>query len=515
MPDPGPGTEVALKDLPLFEGAEFRRQVHPLIGRPINDALIHQFAEIVSAYVRAHDLLTVNVSIPKQNASSGVVRLAIQIGRYKDIIVRGNRWFSSKLIEEKLGVKPGDEIRVSQLDKAISWINESPFRYTKAIINNRTGDPTRADLIIAVQDAIPFRMIGTYDNAGIPILGSDRYTMALQWGNAWGLDHQVTYQYTRSDIPRNFEAHSIDYRIPLPWHHTIQVDAAYATVNPTLGSFSNGNLTQKGVNFVGDLHYVIPVTHGKTTLQYSLGVDFKRIESNVEFVGQTVTSVLPISGVDTLQANLGVTFVRKDKFGGWSIDTALNLSPGYLTNKQDLTTYQNARTFSQPRYAYATLNLQRLTTVGGGWDLVTKLNAQLASTNLQGSEQMSIGGADTVRGYDERIFSGDQGMTFNAELQSPVINARAAAIPTSWKVNDSIQARGLAFFDFGDVKYHKRDANDIQLYSLASAGIGFRCAMGHTVSVSFDYGWRIRKLPARVVRDPGAGRGSIRVSVAY
>ncbi|OIR06391.1 hypothetical protein GALL_115810 [mine drainage metagenome] len=518
MKDPGEGHSFAFDDLPVFNTQEFRDKMAPFMGQPISNDLVRKMAVVIAAYVREKDLLTVNVAIPKQDASTGVLRLALRIGRYRDIVVKGNRWFSAKQIEDELGVKPGDEIRISQLDQAINWINTNPFRYTKAIINNQTGDPTRADLIIAVQDAAPFRVIGSYDNSGVSILGSDRYTVALQWGNAWGIGHQISYQYSRSDIPRYFQAHSLDYLIPLPWHHQLQIDVAYATFNPTISVIKSLDPSQpdtyidtKGTNLVGDIHYIIPQTLGRWNLQYSFGVDFKRSDNNLIFGGSPV----PINTVDVLQGNVAVTAVRKDKLGGWSFTLSTNLSPGHLTSDQSDSVYANARYGSQPRYAYANFNVQRLTDVGGGWQLVTKLNTQIASTNLQGSEQMSIGGADTVRGYDERIYSGDQGMTFNAELQSPVINARAAAIPTSWKVNDSIQARGLAFFDFGDVKYHDRNANDIQLYSLASAGIGFRCAMGHTLSVSFDYGWRIRKLPARVIHTPGAGRGSIRVSVAY
>ncbi len=237
-------------------------------------------------------------------------------------------------------------------------------------------------------------------------------------------------------------------------------------------------------------------------------MDFKRSDNNLIFGGSPV----PINTVDVLQGTTGVTLVRKDHLGGWSFAVTANLSPGHLTPLQSNAVYKQARQGSQPRYLYGTLNVQRLTNIGGGWQVVSKLNAQYTSTNLQGSEQMSIGGSDTVRGYNERIYSGDQGIVFNNELQTPVINAKAGAIPASWKANGAIQARGLAFVDFGDVKYHKRIPSDIQLRSLASAGLGIRFGVGNNLSLSFDYGWRLRTIPNP---GKGAGRGSIRVSMSY
>ncbi len=505
MKDPGKGSLIVFEDLPVFDTKEFRDKMTPFIGQPISNALIRKMAPVISTYVREKDLLTVNIAIPKQNADNGVLRLALRIGRYKDIVVRGNRWFSAKLIEESLGVKPGDEIRISKLDQAISWINTNPFRYTKAVINNRTGDPTEADLIIAVADTAPFRLVGTYDNSGVAVLGENRYTAAFQWGNVLGLGHQLTYQYSRSDIPRYFQAHSLDYRIPLPWHHVIQIDGAYATLAPTFG---DGHFTERGSNIIGDVHYIIPVTKGEWSMEYSFGVDFKRTNNNLEFGGFSVFG----TKVDTLQANLGATVVHHDSLGGWSVNLQANLSPGNWTPYQSEAVYQKVRTDSNPRYIYATLGIQRVTSLGGGWQDVFRFNGQTASTNLQGSEQMSIGGAETVRGYEERIYSADVGFYANNELQTPVITAKAPGLPAFMRTGGTIQVRGLAFVDCGDVKYLHRQPSDIALDPMLSAGLGVSCTFSKYMSASFDYGWRIRKIRAP---EPGAGRGDIRISVTY
>lgn len=514
MKDPGEGHPFAFDDLPVFNTQEFRDKMAPFMGQPISNDLVRKMALVIAAYVREKDLLTVNVAIPKQDASTGVLRLALRIGRYRDIVVKGNRWFSAKQIEDELGVKPGDEIRISQLDQAINWINTNPFRYTKAIINNQTGDPTRADLIIAVEDTAPFKLIGSYDNSGVPVLGEDRYTAAFQWGNVLGLGQQLTYQYTRSDIPRYFQAHSLDYRIPLPWHHVIQIDGAYATLAPTFGE---GHFTEKGMNAIADLHYIIPVTKGQWSMEYSFGVDFKRTNNNLEFGGFAVFG----TKVDILQGNLGATFVHHDRLGGWSFSLQANLSPGNWTPYQTDAAYAKGRPADQyhpglqvsnPRYAYLTLGIQRVTSIGGGWQHVFRFTGQTASTGLQGSEQMSIGGTDTVRGYQERIYSGDVGFYANNEIQTPLINARAPHLPGFLTRDGTIQARGLAFVDCGDVKYLHRQASDIALDPMLSAGLGMRFAFSKYISGSFDYGWRIRKIRAP---EPGAGRGHIRISVTY
>jgi hypothetical protein len=65
-------------------------------------------------------------------------------------------------------------------------------------------------------------------------MGQNHYTASLQFGNLWGLDHQGSYQFTTTDQSRLYQAHSGDYRVPLPWHHYCNLPAPIPSRSPPL-----------------------------------------------------------------------------------------------------------------------------------------------------------------------------------------------------------------------------------------------------------------------------------------
>jgi len=164
-----------------------------------------------------------------------------------------------------------------------------------------------------------------------------------------------------------------------------------------------------------------------------------------------------------------------------------------------------------------------------GMEFLIQSHMQAASTNLQGSEQLVIGGSSNARGYDERIVAGDEGATLSLELHSPVLRR----IQPVWAKRAVIgSAQGVAFLDFAKVRYHEAYVSDVKLPGLASTGLGLRCAVSNLMSVSMDYGWILRGIHGRqTVQDtdsagnityhtvttslPYGGRFTIKASVSY
>jgi hemolysin activation/secretion protein len=498
---------VMVRGLPVFDTPEFIALMKPYLGQVITDELIGKIGTDIGKYVRSKDRVTSNLTIPKQDVSDGTLRLVLKIGTYGKVVTKGNRWFSQKLLTKTVGVKPGEEICVSKLEQGIEWANANPFRRVQAIINNSTGDSTRADLILAVQERIPLRLTASYDNNNVSLLGEKRVTAALQCANLWGLDHQLTYQFSSSTPIRTYQAHSLDYRIPLPWHHYLQMVGAYAKVSPVFGG---GNFHQRGQNVIADVKYITPISKGNWDIELSGGFDFKQANNNIEFGGSLFTD----TKYDVAQAVLGATVVKRDKLGAWSASLGLNLSPGRMSplNRDEVFTLIHAN--ADASYVQATLSLQRSTELGSGWQHNVRSFFQATSSNLVGSEQMSIGGDGTVRGYSQFVLSGDSGYYVSNELLTPV---KSFAIPKKGFAPLVLQARLLAFLDCGETAYYRRDPKldpnaDVKFDPLMSAGLGVRFSAANHLSFSLDYGWRIKQIH---VAQPGSGRGHVRMTMAF
>jgi len=519
-PDSGGNVPVFVQDVTVLADAGFAKGVEQFVGKPITPESLGGLETLILQYSREHDRMIAKVSAPVQDASNGVIRLVVVVGRYGNIVPKGNRWFSSQLLQEKLGIKSGDEIRISTLTEAVNWANANPFRQVRVIVNDLANLPGKADLIVAVEDRLPLRLTTSYDNYGNTVVGTNHYTAGIQFGNLWGRDHMGSYQYATTDDTKLFQSHSLDYRIPLRWRHYLQFNAGYLRVKPTIGGI--GDITQDGKNLNTAVRYVIPLTSGENTTDFTAGIDFKRGNNSVAYNNVPIITATN----ETFQLALGISTIRRDKRGGWMFGANVNASPGNLTSRNTNTALSGGKAVTAT-YVASTLSAQRLLNLDRGWSLFSRLAAQLATGSLPGGEQLSIGGATTVRGFEERIYSGDQGFVFSNDLQSPVVKTTLPFI----KKLPPLETRFVAFYDAAQV-FYKFEAvdNDIHLTPLASTGLGVRMGLGSHFTLTADYGWQITHFSrkpigidadGKPIRDrldypsPGNSTGHIKVVLAF
>jgi hemolysin activation/secretion protein len=538
-PDAGP---VVVQDLPVLASKELADAVAAYVGQPITDDLVHRLASVILAYLQKHDRLIAGFVLPppqNQHIDAGEIRLAVLVGRFKQLRFQGNRWFSRELLESRLGVKPGDEVRASTLEEATNWANTNPFRHIKVLVNDLKTEPGMADLIVDVQEAYPIRFATSYDNSGNAVIGQNHYTASAQFGNLWGVDHQGSVQFTTTDNPRIYQAYVGDYRLPLPWRHYIQLAGAYSLVQPTFGGVGGNDFSLRGENFLANLRYVAPVEHAPYSLEFSASLDFKRTNNNLEYTGYgTVRNTKN----DIFQLNLGTTAVRRDRAGAWVFGVNLSLSPGNIDSRNSDDAFAVARPngytvttipvvdslgnqihdssgntlyqtiyapIGQSRYAHGTLSVQRLTTLPAGFQLVSRGLLQMASANLIGTEALTLGGQATVRGYNDNITSGDEGFALSNELQGPVwqtpLSMHGRRLPP-------MQSRLVAFWDYGKAWNKHVFGSDLPPEPLMGAGLGLRCNVGTNFNLVADYGWQ---LIATAPPQPNHHRASIKASLAY
>jgi hemolysin activation/secretion protein len=212
----------------------------------------------IKQYAIKHDRV-VNVLLPTQQAedvAAGILRLGVVVSRYHELDFKGNRWFSSQLLKDKLGIHPGDEISIARLDEAVNWANTNPFRRLQVLlmpVDQKTGT---TNLIVGVQERLPVRLMVSYDDTGSEVIGKRHYTGSLHYGNFLGRDHQLSYQFTTTDHQSVYRAQSLTYEVPLPWRHKLTLSASYLELNPML----YGVIAQTGRNAGADLRYTWPMS---------------------------------------------------------------------------------------------------------------------------------------------------------------------------------------------------------------------------------------------------------------
>ena len=215
---------------------------------------------------------------------------------------------------------------------------------------------------------------------------------------------------------------------------------------------------------------------------WTMGVDFKSTNNNLEFSGQTVSA----STADLLQLRLGYNhFLRMTEIDEYALlNTAIFVGPGGgATSAHNEAAFQSIRPGSSPNYVYGTLRIEESRLLGrnNNWQLVSRFTGQTASERLLFSEMLGLGGFDTIRGFDQRAYNADNGWIANFEF-----GPRTQRWNSS---NDTRVWRNFAFCDLGNGYLNSPlPGEDASTFTM-STGLGTRFQIGNRLICRADYGY--------------------------
>jgi hemolysin activation/secretion protein len=475
------GTEtdsVQILHVMALENTESIAKIKALLGKPLSQALLMQLLSTINAELAAHGEQFSVASFPEQDLTSGKVTLLITRASVGEVRVKnaGEKAFSDDHYRSLLRIKPGDVLQADTLDEEIDWINRSnPYR--NAQVMTQPGKQIgQTDLELLVTDRRPYGFSVGYDNNGTRITGRNRFTLTAGWGNVFGLDHQLSYTLNANQNLNRYLSHSLNYVIPLPWHHLLSFSANASHINPELPAPFN----QSGISSGFSARYDVPLKKfGAYTHEVNVGFDYKRSNNNLLFSQAPVTNTL----TKIYQFNLGYSGTLQDRLGQTTLHGNWVHSPGGIGNDNEDATFNASRVGATADYNYWQLGVQRVTRLPHGWSWTINGNFQFADSNLLGSEQLSGGGVNSVRGFAEAIAFGDEGHVIRTELVSPAKQFGQGA--------NTVQLQGLVFYDNAYLSNKHLLPGETSSNRLSSWGVGARASLPHNISVKVDAGKQI------------------------
>lgn len=479
-----PSGGVDASQIPELDDPGFTRQLAPFLGKPLTLADLERIRGIATSWMRQHDRPFTDVSAPPQNISGGVVQIVVTQYRLGKVEVQGARHFSPDLIRRTSGLEPGRTLELDQLQGDLDRLNQNPFLTVNAIF--RPGTETgETDVIFDAKDRLPIRAYAGYDNLGVRSLGVDEYYVGANWGNAWGLGHVLSYQYTRTFTGR-YQSHSASYVAPLPWHDRLLVFGSYQTARPLVPPIfkTEGKSGQVSARYVTFLPRMKGFTHD---LQF--GYDFKTTDNNLEFAGIQVFGVR----AEVHQFPIIYDASLVDALGQTSIQNILVISPGDISSRNTTPVLSTLVPGARSNYVYNRLLVTRTTRLPKDFASITRFTVQLANHNLPNSEQLGGGGVGSVRGYYSDTALGSKGLLFSQEVRLPPISL-SGLIDSRSKLGDALQL-GI-FLDYAHLDQIDPTPNIENRVDLASAGFNAHYSVSRYVDVQFDLGWRLRRVMA-------------------
>ena len=488
--------------------AEFDQLAGKHLGNPLSLASLNQLVRELILFWRAHDRPVVDVVVPEQDITLGVLHLIVMESRAGKVRVEGARWFAPRKLARKLRIGPGDRIRASVLNADLDWLNTNSFRRVN-LIYTPGADVGTTDLVLKTEDRLPVRAYLGYEDTGVaPTINRtwlrNRWLAGVNWGNAFGADQLLSYQFTTSDDFTNVRAHALSYAIPLPWRHTLSFSASYSKSETTTGS-----TLLNGVGWGGSLRYTVPLP-GAARFAESLavGFDWSRSNSNLDFGGLSQYS----KPIEIRQIAAEYQASLQDGWGATALGASFYYGPGNWTPANADSRFAQARQAADSNYSLGRFTLERVTRLPWNWSISARGGGQIASGPLVPAEAYYIGGWDSVRGYEQADTHGDEGVTLALELRTPPIGLGRWF---HWKSAPD-QFQWLTFLDYGTARVLQPLPGEPRTSERCGAGIGVRYTVGRWVSFRCDYAWQlIDPGPIQTVSNTFAGRTHIGLTISY
>ena len=474
---------VAIHGLPLLEHPGFRAKITPRLGKPLTLAGLDEAAAAVTAWYRGHGRPFVDVTIPPQNISSGVVQIVVVEYRVGSVKVSGNRWFSAAVIRGESGIRPGQTLRLEGLQAGLDWVNRNPFRIVDLTLGPGATTGT-TDATLVTHDRLPVHVYATYDNLGVKSLGLGEWGAGFSWGNVASLDQILSYQLTRS-VSGRYTAHALSWSAPLPWRDELVIFGSYELEVPEVATGFN-DLGRSGQ---ASLRYIHPLPRlSWLRQQVSFGYDFKTTNSNLEFGGFSVFA----GAAEIDQFPLGYDAIETDPFGSTELNNGFVVSPGGITGQNTNTAFATLVPGATARYVYDHLALTRLTRLPKRFSWIARLVVQLSNRNLLDSEQLAGGGPGSVRGYYTDTALGSEGELVSQEIRGPSFSP-LGLLGLHPSAKDEAQL-GL-FWDYANL-YQVEPIPDLPDHVvLASVGADLSYEFGRYASANVSLGWQLRPPP--------------------
>lgn len=410
--------------------------------------------------------------LPEQNMAAGTVRIRVVEGKLTRIDVTGNRQYSEANIRASLPtLVTGATPQVRRIDAEIQLANENPAKTLQVLLQPGDSAGTIAARLTVAEQPVQ-RFTARADNTGGERTG--RWRAALGWMHANVADKDHVFAAELQTAPEDTRAvavFSASYRAPL-YGQAMAIDAygAYSDVDAGQVGTQAGDLAFSGQGYIVGTRLNVYLPRWFNVDQRLIaGLEWREYLNNCSIAGLPQgacgaagesVSVQPLSLTYTAQT---VGEVR----AGFSVGLHHNLAFGGKHGRQ--ADFDAVRPDSQRRYTLLRASAQLALPVAEWGVLAARLQGQYSARPLIPGELFGIGGAQNVRGFEERELGGDSGAQLSIEAVSPGFGDRLFGQP-------ELDLRALLFADAAYVANQQGDPCllDSRHCHMGSLGLGLR-----------------------------------------
>lgn len=404
-------------------------------GRELGLKDLYQAVAEINELYQKKNYIAAKAVLPPQKIEDGVVKIQLVEGRFGEILVEGNKYTKSSYIIDRISLHSGDLVKLDQLQKDIFYFNNTNDVGMRAELRPGKEFGT-TDCILRLKEPEEWQVTMFSDNAGRSESGLYRIGMVFANNSLFGNRESLIINpiWTKGTL-----AGSVSYTVPVNNFGTrLGVSYSKNQVDIISGPYETMDIQGNSSDFGLSLSHPFTVEAKRKVEGYA---ELHWKESSTDFFGNTLLD----STVKT--ATIGSNIRTIDDKGVWYNQFSIT---GIDATKKDA--YGGKHFW---RFNLSTIRQQELS---NSRSIIWHLSSQMTDKReMPSSEQFSLGGMSSVKGYQEGLLSGDQGYYAGVEYDFP--------LQTTKKV------KGLVFMDHGST-YNAYNNGSQNRDFLTSAGIG-------------------------------------------
>jgi len=360
---------------------------------------------------------TVSVSVPQQNVRGHVVILKVSELKVGRLRVKNSRYFDiDKIKHGAPSLKEGEVPNFTNVTKDIVSLNQWPDRRVTPAL--RAGvTPGTVDVDLNVEDKVPIHGSVEVNDRQSPNTTPTRVNATARYDNLWQLGHSLSISYqVAPQRPKDAEVVSLSYLARIPDVDWLSFLTYAVKSNSNVATIGGLDVIGPG-EIVGERAVITLPSREGLFHTLSAGIDYKHFAQTTRLGGDGFESpvrYMPI--VSTYNANF-----TNEKNEKWKFNTQFTGSITFNIQpvSSDWIDFDNKRAYASASFAHLNVDVQHTQETPDGFQIYARMQGQVADGPLVSSEQFSVGGFDTVRGYYESEVLGDNGVVGNFEVRWP------------------------------------------------------------------------------------------------
>ncbi|MEY1660677.1 ShlB/FhaC/HecB family hemolysin secretion/activation protein [Isoalcanivorax beigongshangi] len=458
---------------------EIQDTVYPFLGEQRTLADIDAAREALQQRYEAAGYQSVFVDLPEQAVTGGVVLLVVNETRIGRVRVEDATHTSPQAIRDQVpALTEGSVPNFQAVQQELGAVAQR-LRPVAPVV--REGQlPGTMDVTLQVDDQRPSYGSLAFNNDYSADTTHYRAVVTVGHRNLWqkGHDASLTFFTAPEDLD-DAKVWTGSYLAPLGGNWSLRANAFKS--DSDVATVGGTTVVGRGTAYGATLLYSWPFQN-RWLHSVSAGMEFKSFREALGMAGVDAQRY-PIKYAPLSLGYTGYRFGDKSQSDlHLTVVTGFAEFFGYGSSDEE---FNDKRHRARPSFtllkagASHTHNLTE-----SGWQLHGTGSVQLATGPLISNEQMSAGGATSVRGYLSAESTGDTGGLLSAELRTPTLSG--------WLGPDLNDWRFYLFADSARLELLKPLPEQRWVHRLASAGVGTRAQMYDWLSWGLDLAWPLR-----------------------